>query len=498
MMIVRTWCRRLHARVHEEDGFTLVEALVAVTVLAVGAFAVAQSLTFGLEASGASRQRLAGRSAADQQMELARALNYDSLVLDDALPLTHSTDTTDPDFWVDGVAQTYDHDGSGGDPPEPIVRIAGASPALHHLQTPVTQGNTDFTIYMYVTWVDSPEDGVGAADDADGNGDGDSDADGQDTKRTTVVITWADVIGGLMRSLSMSSIFSDGTVPYHGETTPANAPPTVGCPNYAVAGLTATFDVTSTDSDGTVTQIDWDYGDGNSQADAGATPSHTYASAGTYPLVNTVHDDDGATATNSGQSCSVSLTAPPPGTGPQGTIVIAGGATYTTQTQVTLTVSVTSGTATQMQFSDDGITWSTPTTYTTSTIYTLPSGDGTKTVYARFINTSGTAGASAPDMIQLDTTAPGAPTNLTATSSTSGSTKTVNLSWTAPVPLPPDLAGYQVWKRLTSGTTWVQVATCTSGTSCTDSYRKQDNYEFYVVSVDNAGNISAQSNHITK
>ena len=79
-----------------------------------------------------------------------------------------------------------------------------------------------------------------------------------------------------------------------------------------------------------------------------------------------------------------------------------------------------------------------------------------------------------------------------------GSNKTVTLSWTPPVPAPADLAGYQVWKRLTSGTTWTQVASCTSGTTCADTYKKQDSYEFYVVAVDNAGNISAQSNHVTK
>jgi hypothetical protein len=272
----------------------------------------------------------------------------------------------------------------------------------------------------------------------------------------------------------------------------------VGCPTASVSGLTATFAATTADSDGTITQIDWDYGDGVTATNAGATPTHTYPSAGTYPVVNTVHDDDGAIATNSGQSCTVNLTAPSSGPGPEGTISIASGATYTTQTQVTLTLAVISGSAQTMQFSTDGSTWSTAVNYNTTTIYTLPTGDGTVTVYARFINASGTAGASASDTIVLDTTAPGAPSNLTATSFTSGSTKTVNLSWSAPSPLSADMAGYQVWKRLTSGTTWEQVTTCTSGTSCTDSYKKQDSYEFYVVSVDNAGNVSAQSNHITK
>jgi type II secretory pathway pseudopilin PulG len=495
MMSIGTWCRRLSSRAHDEGGFTMVEAIVAVTVLAVGAFAVAQSLTFGLKASGASRERLAARSAADQQMELARALNYDSLVLDDSSGLTHATDPTDPDYWVDTATQTYDHDGDGGDDPEPIVRIAGASPALHHLQTPVSQGNTTFSIFMYVTWIDSPADGVGGADEADGNQDGVDDSGGEDTKRATVVVAWEDIINRSVRSLSMSSLFTNGTITYKGDSVVTNVSPTVGCPTSSVSGLTATFAATAADSDGTIT---WDYGDGVTATNAGATPSHTYASAGTYTIVNTVQDNGGAFANNASQSCTVNLTAPSSGPGPEGTISIASGATYTTQTQVTLTLSVISGTAQTMQFSTDGTTWSTAVSYNTTTIYTLPTGDGTVTVYARFINASGTAGASTSDTIVLDTTAPGPPSSLTATSSIAGSTKTVNLSWSAPSPLSADMAGYQVWKRLTSGTTWEQVSTCTSGTSCTDSYKKQDSYEFYVVSVDNAGNISAQSNHITK
>ena len=93
--------RRVAARLHEERGFTIVEAVVSITILALGGIAVTQSLVLGLRTSGASRERLAARSVVDQQMELARALNYDSLVLDDASPLPGSTDTDNPDYWVD-------------------------------------------------------------------------------------------------------------------------------------------------------------------------------------------------------------------------------------------------------------------------------------------------------------------------------------------------------------------------------------------------------------
>ncbi len=381
------------ARLHEEGGFTIIEAVVSITLLALGGYAVAQSMILGLATTGGSRERIAARSIIDQQMELARALNYDSLVLDDASGLPHSTDPNSPDYWVDQTAQTYDHDGSGGDAAEPIVRVAGASPALHHLQTPITQGNTTFAIYVYITWVDSPTDGLGAADQADGNGDGVSDANGHDAKRVTVVTTWNDSLHSqASRQLSVSSLFSTGEIFYKGDSTggTSNQPPTVGCPTTSVSGLTVTFVATASDSDGTITNVTWDFGD--SGTGSGTTVSHTYASAGTYTVVNTATDDGGATATNSGQNCTVTTTEPSAGPGPEGTVTIASGAAYTTQLQVTLTLAITSGTATQMQFSTDNSTWSSPIAYNTTTILTLASGDGTKTVYARFINASGTVG----------------------------------------------------------------------------------------------------------
>src|SRR5436190_22866263 len=92
--------RRLD-RLNEQGGFSLVEAMAAITVLAVGIFAAAQALTFGLSTTGLSRQRLASRAGLDQQMEEARALNYDNLVLSDPDPgLTHSSDPLNPDYWV--------------------------------------------------------------------------------------------------------------------------------------------------------------------------------------------------------------------------------------------------------------------------------------------------------------------------------------------------------------------------------------------------------------
>ncbi len=89
-----------------------------------------------------------------------------------------------------------------------------------------------------------------------------------------------------------------------GATDTATKQLTVTRANQApVASFTATptnlavaYDGTaSTDPDGAVAGYAWDFGDRSTGT--GTTPGHTYAAAGTYPVVLTVTDNSGATAT---------------------------------------------------------------------------------------------------------------------------------------------------------------------------------------------------------
>ena len=70
-----------------------------------------------------------------------------------------------------------------------------------------------------------------------------------------------------------------------------------------------------------------------------------------------------------------------------GAIVINEGAANTNSTSATLTLSCdefSSSGCTQMQFSNDNITWSDPEVFAISKTWTLQSGDGLKTVYVKF------------------------------------------------------------------------------------------------------------------
>jgi hypothetical protein len=93
---------------------------------------------------------------------------------------------------------------------------------------------------------------------------------------------------------------------------------------------------------------------------------------------------------------------------PTGSVVIAGGATWTTTTSVTLALSASDASSgvSDMRFSNDGTTWSTWETYGSSKSWSLSSGDGTKTVYAQYRDAAENVSSSKTDTIGLDGTAP--------------------------------------------------------------------------------------------
>lgn len=95
-------------------------------------------------------------------------------------------------------------------------------------------------------------------------------------------------------------------------------------------------------------------------------------------------------------------------TPPYGSISINNGAQYTSNTAVTLNLSCAdpeSG-CSQMQFSNDNLTWSAQEPYASAKGWSLTSGDGSKIVYVKYINGVGLPSDSYPARITLDTTPP--------------------------------------------------------------------------------------------
>ena len=71
-------------------------------------------------------------------------------------------------------------------------------------------------------------------------------------------------------------------------------------PSEGVSPLAVDFDASaSSDSDGSIASYEWDFGDGDSGQGSSPLASHTYDSAGSYTVLLTVTDNDGATGTAS-------------------------------------------------------------------------------------------------------------------------------------------------------------------------------------------------------
>ena len=86
-----------------------------------------------------------------------------------------------------------------------------------------------------------------------------------------------------------------------------DAPPPTAAFTSSSNFLIASFDgTTSSDADGTITDYAWDFGDGTTGS--GATPTHLYATGGTYNVTLTVTDNGGNTGTT---SAPIVITNPP-------------------------------------------------------------------------------------------------------------------------------------------------------------------------------------------
>jgi PKD repeat protein len=111
----------------------------------------------------------------------------------------------------------------------------------------------------------------------------------------TVKETVADSVNTAATSTKTASV----TVASAGGTPTANF-------SYVTNGLVATFTDSSTDAGGTIGTHSWDFGDGTTSA--ATNPSHTYATANTYTVKETVADSVNTAATST-KTASVTVTS---------------------------------------------------------------------------------------------------------------------------------------------------------------------------------------------
>ncbi len=81
----------MRARPRSEDGFGLVELLIAMTILNIGILAIVAAFSSGAASLHRASMVSTASALADKQMELYRALRYEQIVLDeDAVDATDS------------------------------------------------------------------------------------------------------------------------------------------------------------------------------------------------------------------------------------------------------------------------------------------------------------------------------------------------------------------------------------------------------------------------
>jgi hypothetical protein len=170
-------------------------------------------------------------------------------------------------------------------------------------------------------------------------------------------------------------------------------------------------------------------------------------------------------------------------TAPTGSITINNGDTYTTSNYVTLesTAEDTTSGAYQVRYSNDGVwdteLWEAPSTTKT---WTLPTGDGTKTVYYQIKGNAGLISLTYSDTITLDTLPPA----VSITDPTSGyesKSSTLTITWSGS----DETSGISHYEIRLDGEPRNNVET---DTTCTLTDLAEGTHTFYVKATDSAGN----------
>jgi Subtilase family len=176
---------------------------------------------------------------------------------------------------------------------------------------------------------------------------------------------------------------------------------------------------------------------------------------------------------------------------PSGTLVLNGGAAWTSNKVLTATLSATDASGVTEMCVGGSSTCTTWVPYATSTTYTTTTTSGTKTVWAAFKDAQGNVSASVSDTIGYDATKPvNGKINTTTVLDQS-----VQLAWSGFSDATSGLASYQIVYALTTAPTSCALGTVGyAGTATTGTVSGLTNgtlYGFRLCAVDNAGNVSS-------
>jgi hypothetical protein len=179
---------------------------------------------------------------------------------------------------------------------------------------------------------------------------------------------------------------------------------------------------------------------------------------------------------------------------PIATLSINDGAAYAGSTSVSLTLSASDNDSgvKDVRYSNEDLSWSDWVTFTSTKSWALSSGDGTKIVYCEVRDNAGNPIQASDDII-LDITAPSVVSNLASTShsiNSWSSNNTVTVTWNDASDNLSGLDGYSRLWDTSSDTDPDQIKNIEPGEQTFVSAALPDGYNhyFHIRSVDNAGN----------
>ncbi len=178
--------------------------------------------------------------------------------------------------------------------------------------------------------------------------------------------------------------------------------------------------------------------------------------------------------------------APADASPPSGTVSVNGGAAYTKTPVVSLTLAASDpgGVVTRMKLSNDGVAYTAPEPFASSKAWTLPSGDGGKTVSVMYQDAAGNWSQPASATIILDTAAPA----IQAPRVTAVTDRSASIAWTTDEP-----SGGQVAYGLASAhesLSPADAAPTTAKTVTLGGLQPKTGYRYCVYATDRAGNTS--------
>jgi prepilin-type N-terminal cleavage/methylation domain-containing protein len=153
--------KNLHAgayrgRCRSSEGFTVIELMVAVTVLAVGILSLVSVFDSSRRLVSVSERKEAAVHQAEREMERILSLDYEAVALDEVPDA--SDDEDDPGYYVEpGPPASYQWDqGDTGPRSDELVVDEATGTLAPESDWADSQGRIQGSLHRFVTWIDDP------------------------------------------------------------------------------------------------------------------------------------------------------------------------------------------------------------------------------------------------------------------------------------------------------------------------------------------------------